>query len=256
MTRALAPLPPAVRDAGAQLFARYAYPPNVHGYCGPDAAAEVLAYASGAQAPDPGLRAHARSFQGAWPYLDLIADANGVADRLDPRVVRGYWLGEPAVGAVSTGALVDHLQRVVRPRLGRSWSAFVGLLGAEAVPDHAFHVLCVYPWMGLLREGAAEPARSVIESCCIRPGRIVGVEAEHATVVTPEFVWNGSRMQLGRPQIRRVRWRRDGLGTLGDDPAPGDAVTLHWDWICERVPDTRLRRLTATLAQRMITTRW
>ena len=51
--------------AGAELFARYAFPPNELGYCGP-----------GDTRPDE-LASHARDFDGAWPYLMAIADALG-----------------------------------------------------------------------------------------------------------------------------------------------------------------------------------
>jgi hypothetical protein len=57
-------------DAGARLFARYAYPPNELGYCGPDGAAAML---------DPDRPAEiarrARQFEGAWSYLEFLAAA-------------------------------------------------------------------------------------------------------------------------------------------------------------------------------------
>ena len=44
---------------------------------------------------DRGLRALAQQFAGAWPYLELIAPATGLADPLDRRVVEAYWVGSP-----------------------------------------------------------------------------------------------------------------------------------------------------------------
>jgi hypothetical protein len=41
----------------------------------------------------PGLVRLARGFAGAWPYLELIAAASGIADPLDGRVVEAYWVG-------------------------------------------------------------------------------------------------------------------------------------------------------------------
>ncbi len=63
--------------SGPELFARYAYPPNERGYCGPGEPGVLLeAAAEGGQLL---LLSHlARQFDGAWPYLELIAGCNGV----------------------------------------------------------------------------------------------------------------------------------------------------------------------------------
>ena len=42
---------------------------------------------------DRGLRDLAAGFEGAYPYLELIAAANGIEDPLDTRVVDAYWIG-------------------------------------------------------------------------------------------------------------------------------------------------------------------
>ena len=52
-------------SAGQARFARYAYPPNELGYCGPENTAIGE------------LASRARDFDGAWPYLQAIADAAG-----------------------------------------------------------------------------------------------------------------------------------------------------------------------------------
>ena len=76
------------------LFARYAFPPNHYGYCGPEDADGF--FRSGVAGDDDGLRARARNFDGALPHLQLIADAvdrSEPPDILDRRVVEAYWLG-------------------------------------------------------------------------------------------------------------------------------------------------------------------
>ena len=58
------------RVSGPVLFARYAYPPNSHGYCGPND--HTAFFESGvARSDDGGLRAMSQQFAGAWP-LSLI----------------------------------------------------------------------------------------------------------------------------------------------------------------------------------------
>jgi hypothetical protein len=61
------------RASGRLLFARYAFPPNHYGYCGPEDADGF--FRSGVAGDDHGLRARARNFDGALPHLQLIADA-------------------------------------------------------------------------------------------------------------------------------------------------------------------------------------
>ena len=66
--------------AGSVLFARYAYPPNALGYCGPADSGALLEYAAG-PVSDAGLAALARRFSGAWPYLVLRLGLTDPRDR-------------------------------------------------------------------------------------------------------------------------------------------------------------------------------
>jgi Family of unknown function (DUF6390) len=82
--------------SGASLFARYAFPPNELGYCGPGGAELLLENAGRGGAGDSAdgeVARRARLFDGAWPYLEIIADAAGLPDPLDGRVVEAYWIG-------------------------------------------------------------------------------------------------------------------------------------------------------------------
>lgn len=89
---------------GPVLFARFAYPPNSLGYCGPDDSAAVRDYAVTGTA-DRGLAELAGMFSGALPYLQLIAAASHIADPLDERVVHAYWLGGPQLERVGPSVL-------------------------------------------------------------------------------------------------------------------------------------------------------
>src|SRR5690242_7879977 len=121
---------------GRALFANFAFPPNELGYCGP------------AEADYAELGSHASEFDGAWPYLQAIADAAGVADPLDEEVVRNYWIG---------GALLDKVDPVdLLARLRTSFTGqATGLLGdlgdvTRPLAHHSFHVFVVYPWIRFL----------------------------------------------------------------------------------------------------------
>jgi hypothetical protein len=222
--------------AGPLLFARYAYPPNALGLCGADETRTLLEYGA-AGASDGGLAELARTFEGAWPYLRLIADANRIGDPLDPRVVEAYWVGNDLLDRVTRAVLARHVEDRFRGRIGRSWHAVVDAVAAGAVPHHAFHVLAVYPWLGLLRTGAVEEPMRVLESCRVTPAVVRGVEGDLVHVLARPLLWTGSTLDLGPWTPREARWRTDGLALVGG-PQPGDWVSLHWDFVCDRLsPD-------------------
>src|SRR6478735_724946 len=140
--------------SGAQLFARYAYPPNELGYCGPPDASVLLRRGPSA---DAAIAQHARRFEGAWAYLDLLASAAGIADPLDARVVEAYWLGNDLLELVPDTAVAGELQARLPPQPGACWSA-----GAA---HHGYQVFSVYPWLGLLakRRGAPDAALNILQ---------------------------------------------------------------------------------------------
>src|SRR4051812_41969824 len=100
-------------DRGALLFARYAYPPNSLGYCGPAGAEAMLV--PGATSD---IERRARQFEGAWAYLQLLAECAGLDDPLDERVVEAYWLGNELLDAVSSDLLVGRLTDRFRGQVG------------------------------------------------------------------------------------------------------------------------------------------
>lgn len=218
--------------AGPLLFARYAYPPNALGLCGADDTRTLLEYGA-AGASDGGLAELARTFDGAWPYLRLIADANRVADPLDPRVVEAYWVGNELLDAVTPAVLARHVEDRFRGRIGRSWTAVVDAVAAGAVPHHAFHVFAVYPWLGLLRTGAVDEPLHVLESCRVTPALVERVDGDTIRALARPLSWTGTSLELGSWAPREVRWRSDGLALVA--PRAGDWISVHWDFACDRL---------------------
>jgi hypothetical protein len=228
--------------AGPVLFARYAFGPNRLGYCGPDDAAELFGEAT--NGGDLGaLRRQAEQFEGAFPYLQLIAGANGIADPLDARVVEGYWLGNDLLEKVKPKDLGDSLDVRFRARLRTDgWKWLADKPNAGALPMHAFHVLDVFPRLGLLRSGATDNALKVMDSCRIRWGRVLERDGDFLVVnAVPLELVNGS-LALGPSRPERIRGWQDGRGFIGD-VKPGDVVSIHWDWACDTLDAQRLRTL-------------
>ena len=62
---------PGMDASGLRLFARYAYPPNLRGFCGPDDHQALLEYGTSGVV-DPGLAELAKAFIGPMPYLKVM----------------------------------------------------------------------------------------------------------------------------------------------------------------------------------------
>lgn len=106
------------------------------------------------------------------------------------------------------------------------WRWLQESVGAGARPIHAFHVLEVYPRTGLLRGGEA-PIVATMDACRIRWGTLVSVHGV---------------LRLGPAQPETVTGWWDESGLLGG-AQPGDPLSLHWGWACDRLSPSQLDRL-------------
>jgi hypothetical protein len=226
---------------GALLFARYAHAPNLLGYCGPlDHRAFFEQATEGVV--DRGFGELVHAFDGAWPYLELIASANGIRDPLDHAVVHAYWIGNPLLDRVDMSALGGSVEDRFRRRVGRGWKHLSTAILAGAVPHHSFHVLLVSPWIGLMRAGRSDHPLHVMDRCRIRPGRVIDVVDDVATVDVSILRWDGRELRVGFADPELATVKTDGRGFL-PDLRPGDLVSLHWDWVCDRLSATDVRSL-------------
>lgn len=232
--------------SGPVLFARYAYPPNALGYCGPDEPATLLA-AGSSPSDAPSERARrallghlARQFEGAWPYLELIAGCHHLDDPLDRRVVEAYWVGNDLVSAVTPSALASSMDERFARRAGGQLDDVLEAAWRGGIVQHGFHVFAVYPWLGLLRAGREDPALRVLDRCRVRWGRVLSIEGDLVTVASRPLVYARQRLELASEVVEVARRALDGVGFV-EALAVGDVVSLHWDWVCDRL-DERSRR--------------
>jgi hypothetical protein len=227
---------------GLLLFARYAFPPNRLGYCGPGDHQSLFGYLTEGRA-DQGLRELARKFEGAYPYLRLIAQANGVQDPFDRRVVEAYWIGNAYLERVEASPFFESLKERFQPRMGaHELSGMAGGLENGARPHHNYHVFEIYRRAGLLRDERAPIALDRMDQCRISWGRVAMVRAAEVTVERPPLVMRGGKLGLGRPQAVSVLRQVDSRGYL-DDLRPGEVVSIHWNWACDRLSAGALREL-------------
>jgi hypothetical protein len=232
-------------EAGPLLFARFALPPNQLGFCGGDEATSLLQHVEAGVVDDDLLR-QCREFEGAYPYLRLIADEARMADPLDRAVVEGYWLGGPALERVGGEAFARELGSRFRSRTPRKeWSWLHGKAAAGALPHHSFHVLEVLPRIGMLRDGIPAAILPVLEQCLVRPARVVAVDGDSLHVDARRLVLvEGKLAFVTGSGAERVTWRADGAELLAA-PRPGDRIGVHWGWACDRLSSGQERRLVA-----------
>ena len=241
MTVELAGVATRPTPSGPVLFARYAYPPNRLGLCGPaDAPALLDGAAAGA---DGELRELARGFEGAYPYLQLIAEQNRLPDPLDERVVDAYWLGSPLTAAVRPRAMHRDLVERFRGRMSvGDWRWLEAALAAGTRPMHAFHVLEIFPRVGLMRGGRPDPVVETMDACRIRWGRVVDVIGEQLLVAARRLDLVDGHLELG-PERTELANGWGGPGGVLDGVEPGDWISLHWSWACDRLSPAQLTRL-------------
>lgn len=227
---------------GTEMFARYAHAPNALGYCGPAASGSMV------DLPTAEVRAMARRFSGAWPYLRVMARLTGIADPLDRRLVESYWLGGGIGARLDPAEFMAELLAVIGPVAGQYWAHLTTELVPEAAANHCFHVFGVYPWTRLL--GRGEHPLFVLDSCRITWGTVLARTDDQITVSTRRLSWDGGRLALSHPEARQVAVWIDGYS-----PAPDvrehDLVALHWDRLCGLLEPEQVRDLADSTARQL-----
>jgi hypothetical protein len=235
---------------GPLLFGRYAFAPNRLGYCGPDDNRALLEYVAHRR-PDSGLVELERRFEGAYPYLRLIAEANGIPDPFDIRVVEAYWIGNGCLERVDAASFYDSLSTRFKGRMNaRTFDWLAGKLSLGARPHHNFHVFDVYMRTGLMNDNRATIAVQSMDSCRISWGTVVAVDGPELVVERPRLALVEGKLALTPPEALHVTRQFDGLG-FADDARAGDVVAIHWSWACEVLTATKLQRLRAATRRYM-----
>ena len=63
-------------------------------------------------------------------------------------------------------------------------------------------------------------------------GRVTAIHGDQAAMESRPLRWDGRLLSLGEPAAEMARLTLDGA-SIAREIAPGDWVSLHWDWICE-----------------------
>jgi hypothetical protein len=228
--------------SGPLRFVRFASPPNRLGHCGPVASDGVGEYL---RAPiDGGFAELAAQFEGAYPYLQLLAGAAHRNDPLDAEVVEAYWIGNDLLDRVSLLDFGNSIDVRFRRRAGSAWSNIDGSI-AQGVAHHSYHVLHVTPWTGLMRRGVVDEPLSIVDQCCVGWAQVVDAGPGGPLVRRRPLVWSGSRLEFGEPVVEPV------TSPIGVEV--GDWVALHWGVVCERLSLQQLAWLRRTTLDQLAT---
>ena len=239
------------RDTGGEaVFVRHAFAPNSLGYCGPAQSETLFEYAVTGHS-DPQVARLATEFSGAWPYLRLIAAAAGISDPLDRRVVEAYWIGSPLLERVEPVTFGEAVMARFRAQCGARWGMVAEAIAAGASPHHNFHVLTIYPWLGMLMTGPVEQPLTVLDQCRIRWGQVEAIDGDNAAIRSEPLEWRGGRLFLGAERAETARVAANGAAMV-DDLRVGDWVSLHWHWVCDRLTHRQLSTL-RYYTQRLLT---
>lgn len=226
-------------DTGLAMFARYAHAPNALGYCGPPLGATLR------DGSVDDVRAAARKFSGAWPYLQVLSRLTHIADPLDFRLVESYWLGGGVGAELEPEEFFNELLAIIGPQAGRYWSHLTTDLACEAAGNHCFHVFGVYPWTRLLARGGkntVEHPLYVLDNCRITWGTVISRTGDAVELSCQRLVWDGRALALSEPSTRLLDVWADGYCAV-PDVAVGDEVAVHWGRLCGRLEPHQVRSL-------------
>jgi hypothetical protein len=210
---------------GRLLALGFALMPNRLGYCGGPDQRELRDYYV-AGAADAELTRLLHKFEGAMPYLRLIAATNRVADPFDPKVVEAYWLGNALLDRTDLHAFYRSLATRFRGRMpSPALEQVLGKVPAGARPHHNFHVFETY-----LRTGTLPAGLDTLEQCRIGWGTVLSLTSQQVVVSARTLIWRGHQLILDVPAPRTLVRHLDGHMAL-PGLQPGDTVAFHWGWV-------------------------
>lgn len=215
---------------GLIVQAKYCFMPNRLGACGAQNKKEDLFEYAVCGAEDTGLEEILKTFEAAYPYLKFIAEANGIANPFEEKVVRAYWLGNSLLDFVDKqkfyhwcferyGKMVD--KKIIK--------LLVGKVPLGAVPHHSFHVFNSY-----LRQRNYSKVLHYINECRVSSGKVVKLDRSSATVEWTPIKLGVRGLSFGETEKRDVLFKFQDKSFV-KDLTPGDIVSFHWGWAAERI---------------------
>lgn len=223
---------------GLVLEAKYSFMPNRIGGCGiQNHSADILEYGSKGFS-DKGLSEILKTFEVAYPYLRFIANENNITDPFDARVVEAYWLGNSLLDRIDKVKFYRWcFERYSKKVDSKAIKLLVGKVPLGALPHHSFHVFNSY-----LRNTNYAPILHYINECLITCGTVKEVSGSNVIVEHQPITFGIHGLNIGKVETKKIRTK---IGDKGFVKAikPGDLISFHWSWACDRINDSQAKAL-------------
>lgn len=209
--------------SGLKLAALYGFYPHRLGFCGSQekSAKKILsAYLQGEGVWEQKAREVLKSFEGAFPYYKLIAQANGIKDPFDEKAVRAYWLGNELLEKVP----VVSLKKMIAEEFAKPTKK----IPQSSKAHHSFHVLVVGSVTGRIKL-----AGKLLDFCRVSWGRVIKAPKtlgqKSKVLIEHQPLVGDKNFKLGKPAKKEVFWDRMFVSRLKKN----DAVSLHWNHVIQ-----------------------
>lgn len=223
------------------MCARYAFMPNKLRYCGGNKFSELYEYTSRFYV-DRGLQGLLEEFETLFPYLRLIAHKNHINNPFDLRVVEAYWIGNRLLKNISMSDLYDHMisaQKLKKKLSHRLFEKVVGVIPKGALPHHSFHVINIPKRTG---HYPVEHTIETIDKCRIGWGKVLQVKSEKLKAKSFPLKLSNGKIIFGNPVEKDYLWKIGDRGFI-KNLKKGDWVSLHWDFVCDKITKSQLQNL-------------
>ncbi|MFH1443041.1 MAG: DUF6390 family protein [Candidatus Micrarchaeota archaeon] len=218
---------------GVELAARFGSVTNRLKYCGPNDFHKIFSdyLKDKSRANAIALQNAITKFEGHYPYLKLIANANGM-DPFDYEVCEAYWLGNGLLENIPKEMMQAMILEDLtgKGKMNKYKAAKLAkYLPNGIVPHHSFHVYYVrfitgkVPWNIANADKCRVPfgiVRHIKDETYDMPTKIAQVEFEPIDMRRRKFIWKGYRKI-------EIPLKTD-IADLGNELKPGDWIAMHW----------------------------
>lgn len=211
---------------GAELAARYAFPPNSREYCGPRSFGRALLAQLSGKARQRALEHELRKFPVHCAYLSLIARESRKKP-FDLAVVRAFWTGNRLLERVRPASMRALVRRLLAKSPTRA-ARLAKSLPPGILPHHSFNSLFV----NFVTDRVARTVRNY-DSCCVTFGTVLSVSGRSASVLRHSIVRGRGGLAL-RKRRCAVALERGGVRFVRRLKR-GDRVSVHWGMAIERL---------------------
>lgn len=226
---------------GLALCCRYCFPPNSYHLCGPEKQSD-LGWYTATQIVDRGTSEILSQFSTLYPYLVLIAGANGIKNPFHPKVVEAYWVGNELLTYVSTRHFIMHLENSILlkkllSRRDRNLTYQKVALGG--LPHHSYHVFNIFKRTGNITN---IHTLQTMEACIIGWGKVIKITSTFLLIKTIQLNISKGKLIFGNTIFRKIFFPQS-KDIMKKNLQIGDWISYHWGTFCQKLNSIQLHNL-------------